>query len=321
VPIVKIVVFVARRLLGMLAILLVVSFLVFSLLSLAPGDPAIILLGGPSKATPEAIAQVRALYYLDEPLLTQYWYWLQGVVTFDFGRSISSQLPVTDALGERFPVTVALAVYSFIITIAIAIPMGLAAGIRRGSRLDRSVTAVSLVGFAAPVFALAVFLIYVFAVQLGWFPVYGAGKGFVDRVYHLTLPAIALALGQIAIIARQTRAATMDVATQDYITFARVRGVTVQKIWGGYVLRNAALPVITISGLVLAFSLTGAVLVEQAFALPGMGTLLVGAVNVRDVPVVQAITLLTAFVILFFNLIIDVTYFALDPRLRRGAGV
>ena len=320
-PIVKIVVFVARRLLGMLAILLVVSFLVFSLLSLAPGDPAIILLGGPSKATPEAIAQVRALYYLDEPLLTQYWYWLQGVVTFDFGRSISSQLPVTDALGERFPVTVALAVYSFIITIAIAIPMGLAAGIRRGSRLDRSVTAVSLVGFAAPVFALAVFLIYVFAVQLGWFPVYGAGKGFVDRVYHLTLPAIALALGQIAIIARQTRAATMDVATQDYITFARVRGVTVQKIWGGYVLRNAALPVITISGLVLAFSLTGAVLVEQAFALPGMGTLLVGAVNVRDVPVVQAITLLTAFVILFFNLIIDVTYFALDPRLRRGAGV
>ena len=320
-PIVKIVVFVARRLLGMLAILLVVSFLVFSLLSLAPGDPAIILLGGPSKATPEAIAQVRALYYLDEPLLTQYWYWLQGVVTFDFGRSISSQLPVRDALGERFPVTVALAVYSFIITIAIAIPMGLAAGIRRGSRLDRSVTAVSLVGFAAPVFALAVFLIYVFAVQLGWFPVYGAGKGFVDRVYHLTLPAIALALGQIAIIARQTRAATMDVATQDYITFARVRGVTVQKIWGGYVLRNAALPVITISGLVLAFSLTGAVLVEQAFALPGMGTLLVGAVNVRDVPVVQAITLLTAFVILFFHLIIDVTYFALDPRLRRGAGV
>ena len=317
----KIVTFVARRLVGMLAILLVVSFLVFSLLSLAPGDPAIILLGGPSKATPEAIAQVRALYHLDEPLLTQYWYWLQGVLRFDFGRSISSQLPVTETLGERFPITVALAVYSFIITVVIAIPLGLAAGIRRGTRLDRSVTAVSLIGFAAPVFALAVFLIYVFAVQLGWFPVYGAGKGIVDRIYHLTLPAIALAIGQIAIIARQTRAATMDVATQDYVTFARVRGVSVQKIWGGYVLRNAALPVITISGLVLAFSLTGAVLVEQAFALPGMGTLLVAAVSVLDIPVVQAITLLTAFVILSFNLIIDVTYFALDPRLRRGVGV
>lgn len=317
----KIVTFVARRLVGMIAILLVVSFLVFCLLSLAPGDPAITLLGGPSKATPEAIAQVRALYHLDEPLLTQYWYWLQGVLRFDFGRSISSQLPVTETLGERFPITVALAVYSFIITVVIAIPLGLAAGIRRGTRLDRSVTAVSLIGFAAPVFALAVFLIYVFAVQLGWFPVYGAGKGIVDRIYHLTLPAIALAIGQIAIIARQTRAATMDVATQDYVTFARVRGVSVQKIWGGYVLRNAALPVITISGLVLAFSLTGAVLVEQAFALPGMGTLLVAAVSVLDIPVVQAITLLTAFVILSFNLIIDVTYFALDPRLRRGVGV
>ena len=317
----KIVTFVARRLVGMIAILLVVSFLVFCLLSLAPGDPAITLLGGPSKATPEAIAQVRALYHLDEPLLTQYWYWLQGVLRFDFGRSISSQLPVEDAIGERFPITVALAVYSFIITVVIAIPLGLAAGIRRGTRLDRSVTAVSLIGFAAPVFALAVFLIYVFAVQLGWFPVYGAGKGIVDRIYHLTLPAIALAIGQIAIIARQTRAATMDVATQDYVTFARVRGVSVQKIWGGYVLRNAALPVITISGLVLAFSLTGAVLVEQAFALPGMGTLLVAAVSVLDIPVVQAITLLTAFVILSFNLIIDVTYFALDPRLRRGVGV
>jgi peptide/nickel transport system permease protein len=316
---VKIVVFVLRRLMGMIAILVIVSFLVFSLLSLAPGDPAIILLG-PAKATPEAIAEIRALYHLDEPLLTQYWYWLQDVLRFDFGRSISSQLPVLDAIGERFPITVALALYSFIITIVIAIPLGLAAGIRRGTRLDRSVTTVSLVGFAAPVFALAVFLIYVFAVQLGWFPVYGAGKGFVDRIYHLTLPAIALAFGQIAIIARQTRAATMDVATKDYVTFAKVRGVSVKKIWGGYVLRNAALPVITISGLVLAFSLTGAVLVEQAFALPGMGTLLVAAVNVRDIPVVQAITLLTAFVILFFNLIVDVTYFALDPRLRRGVG-
>ena len=316
----KIVTFVARRLVGMIAILLVVSFLVFCLLSLAPGDPAITLLGGPSKATPEAIAQVRALYHLDEPLLTQYWYWLQGVLRFDFGRSISSQLPVTETLGERFPITVALAVYSFIITVVIAIPLGLAAGIRRGTRLDRSVTAVSLIGFAAPVFALAVFLIYVFAVQLGWFPVYGAGKGIVDRIYHLTLPAIALAIGQIAIIARQTRAATMDVATQDYVTFARVRAVPARTVWGGYVLRNAALPVITISGLVLAFSLTGAVLVEQAFALPGLGTLHVASVNVLDIPVIQAITLLTAFVILSFNLIIDVTYFALDPRLRRGVG-
>ena len=292
------VMFVARRLLSMLGILLAVSLLVFGLLALAPGDPAATLVGGPMKASPEAIAQVRATYHLDEPLLTQYWYWLQGVLQLDFGRSIRSQLPVGIAITERFPITVVLALYSFIITIVVAIPLGL----------------------AAPVFAVAVFLIYVFAVQLGWFPVYGPGKGAIDRIYHLTLPAITLAIGQIAIISRQTRAATLDVAPQDYVTFARARAVPTRTVWGGYVLRNAALPVVTISGIVLAFSLTGAVLVEQAFALPGLGTLLVESVSTLDVPVVQAITLLIAFVILFFNFIVDVSYFALDPRLRRGIG-
>jgi peptide/nickel transport system permease protein len=314
------VMFVARRLLSMLGILLVVSLLVFGLLALAPGDPAATLVGGPMKASPEAIAQVRATYHLDEPLLTQYWYWLQGVLQLDFGRSIRSQLPVGIAITERFPITVVLALYSFIITIVVAIPLGLASGMRRGTRLDRAATSVSLFGLAAPVFAVAVFLIYVFAVQLGWFPVYGPGKGAIDRIYHLTLPAITLAIGQIAIISRQTRAATLDVAPRDYVTFARARAVPTRTVWGGYVLRNAAFPVVTISGIVLAFSLTGAVLVEQAFALPGLGTLLVESVSTLDLPVVQAITLLIAFVILFFNFIVDVSYFALDPRLRRGIG-
>jgi peptide/nickel transport system permease protein len=180
------------------------------------------------------------------------------------------------------------------------------------------VTIGSLVGLSAPPFAVAVLLIYVFAVALGWFPVFGAGDDPLDRIYHLTLPAIALAFGNIAIVSRQTRAATMDVAHQDYVTFARARGTPARTVWRAYVLRNASLPVITIVGLVLAFSLTGAVLIEWAFALPGIGALLVESVNLRDLPVVQAVAMLTAVVVLTVNLVVDVTYFLLDPRLRRA---
>jgi peptide/nickel transport system permease protein len=309
--------FVVRRLLAMAGTLLIVSFLVFSLLYILPGDPAVLLLG-PVKATPEAIARIRAEYNLDAPFLEQYLTWLGNALHGDFGRSIRSGVPVTDMLAERMPITVALGLYAIVITVVVAIPAGLAAGMRRGSGIDRTVTIGSLVGLSAPPFAVAVLLIYVFAVALGWFPVFGAGDDPLDRIYHLTLPAIALAFGNIAIVARQTRAATMDVARQDYVTFARARGTPARTVWRTYVLRNASLPVITIIGLVLAFSLTGAVLIEWAFALPGIGALLVESVNLRDVPVVQAVAMVTAVVVLSVNLIVDVTYFLLDPRLRRA---
>jgi peptide/nickel transport system permease protein len=297
--------------------LLIVSFLVFSLLYVLPGDPAVLLLG-PVKATPEAIARIRAEYNLDAPFLEQYLTWLGNALHGDFGRSIRSGVPVTDMLAERMPVTVGLGLYAIVITVLVGIPAGLAAGMRRGSGIDRSVTIGSLVGLSAPPFAVAVLLIYVFAVTLGWFPVFGAGDDPLDRIYHLTLPAIALAFGNIAIVSRQTRAATMDVAHQDYVTFARARGTPARTVWRAYVLRNASLPVITIVGLVLAFSLTGAVLIEWAFALPGIGALLVESVNLRDLPVVQAVAMLTAVVVLTVNLVVDVTYFLLDPRLRRA---
>jgi peptide/nickel transport system permease protein len=309
--------FVVRRLLAMAGTLLIVSFLVFSLLYVLPGDPAVLLLG-PVKATPEAIARIRAEYNLDAPFLEQYLTWLGNALHGDFGRSIRSGVPVTDMLAERMPVTVGLGLYAIVITVLVGIPAGLAAGMRRGSGIDRSVTIGSLVGLSAPPFAVAVLLIYVFAVTLGWFPVFGAGDDPLDRIYHLTLPAIALAFGNIAIVSRQTRAATMDVAHQDYVTFARARGTPARTVWRAYVLRNASLPVITIVGLVLAFSLTGAVLIEWAFALPGIGALLVESVNLRDLPVVQAVAMLTAVVVLTVNLVVDVTYFLLDPRLRRA---
>ena len=311
--------FVLRRLAAMVVILAIVSFLIFSLLALAPGDPVLLLLG-PAKATPEAIARVRAEFHLDDPFLQQYWSWVGNALHGDFGRSIRSGQRVTEVIAERFPVTLLLAVYAFVLTAVIGIPAGLASGVRRGRKLDRTVTFTSLIGLSAPTFAVAVLLIYVFAIWLGWFPPFGAGEGLGDRIYHTTLPAITLAIGSIAIMSRQTRAASMDVATRDYVTFARARATGSSTIWRRYVLRNAALPVITVAGLVFAFALTGAVLVEYAFALPGIGALLVESVQRLDLPVVQAVALFTAVLVLSVNLVVDVTYFLLDPRLRRSGG-
>ena len=311
--------FVLRRLAAMVVILAIVSFLIFSLLALAPGDPVLLLLG-PAKATPEAIARVRAEFHLDDPFLQQYWSWVGNALHGDFGRSIRSGQRVTEVIAERFPVTLLLAVYAFVLTAVIGIPAGLASGVRRGKKLDRTVTFTSLIGLSAPTFAVAVLLIYVFAIWLGWFPPFGAGEGLGDRIYHTTLPAITLAIGSIAIVSRQTRAASMDVATRDYVTFARARATGSSTIWRRYVLRNAALPVITVAGLVFAFALTGAVLVEYAFALPGIGALLVESVQRLDLPVVQAVALFTAVLVLSVNLVVDVTYFLLDPRLRRSGG-
>ena len=312
--------FILKRLAAMVVILLIVSFLVFSLLALAPGDPATILLG-PGKATPEAIARIREEFHLDDPFLQQYWRWLTNALHGDFGRSIRSGQQVTAVIAERLPVTLLLAVYAFVLTTVIGIPAGLASGVRRGSKIDRTVTFTSLVGLSAPTFAVAVLLIYVFAIWLGWFPPFGPGEGLVDRIYHTTLPAITLAIGSIAIVSRQTRAASMDVAKRDYVTFARARATHPRIVWRRYILRNAALPVVTVAGLVLAFALTGAVLVEYAFALPGIGALLVESVQTLDLPVVQAVALLTAVLVLSVNLVVDVTYFLLDPRLRRSGGV
>ena len=312
--------FALRRLAAMAAILLVVSFLVFSLLALAPGDPATLLLG-PNRATPEAVARVRAEYGLDDPFLVQYARWLGDAVQGDFGRSIRSSEPVTDMIGARVGVTAWLAFYAFALTVAVAVPVGVLAGTRKGSRLDRVATGASLVALAAPTFAVGFLLIYVFAVRLGWFPSFGRGDGFVDRLWHMTLPAVALAVSQIAIVLRQTRAATMDVGDRDYITFARARAVPRRRVWSRYVLHNASLPVLTSAGLVLAYSLTGAVLIENVFALQGLGVLLVTSVTQLDLPLVQGLAMLTALLVLVTNLVVDLLYFALDPRLRRARAV
>jgi len=306
-----------RRVVAIVATIALLSLLVFSLLALTPGDPATILLG-PQSATPEAIASINERYGLDDPFLVQYGNWVVAALQDDFGVSIRSGDSVMSVINSRLWTTIWLALYAFILTACIAIPLGILAAVRRGSWIDRLASSITLLALCTPAFAIGFLLLYLFSVQLDWFPGFGSGEGFLDTVWHLTLPALALATLQVPILLRQTRAAVMDVVDRDYIVFARSRGLSNARIWVRYILRNGSLPVLTSAGLILAFSLAGAVLVENVFALQGLGSLLVTSVGNLDLPVVQALALLTAIAVLVTNLVVDLLYYLLDPRLRRA---
>ena len=310
--------FLTKRLLVAALLLVVVSFLVFTLLAISPGSVETTLLGA-RPATPETIQAIRAEHHLDEPFLAQYWYWASGAAQLDLGRSITSGDTVTHLLGERLPVSLALAGYTLLLVLVIGVPLGLAAGIRHGTRLDRTVTTLTVVGMSAPAFAVGLLLLYVFGVELGWFPVFGAGDGFVGRVHHLTLPSVALALALGALIVRQTRAAALDVMSEDYVTFARARGLRRRRIVTAYALRNVSLPIVTSAGFILILALSGAVLVESVFSLAGVGSLIVESVTTKDVPVVQGVALMLAFYVIVVNVLIDLSVMVLDPRTRYAA--
>jgi peptide/nickel transport system permease protein len=308
-------VFLTRRLLVAALLLVVVSFLVFTLLTISPGSAETTLLGA-RPATPETVEAIRSEYHLDDPFVEQYWYWASGAAQLDLGRSITSGDTVTHLVGERLPVSLALAGYTLLLVLVIGVPLGLLAGIRHGTVIDRTVTTLTVVGMSAPAFAVGLLLLYVFGVELGWFPVFGAGEGFVDRVHHLTLPAIALALALGALVVRQTRAAALDVMTEDYVTFARARGLDRRRIVTAYALRNVSLPIVTSGGFILIVALSGAVLVETVFSLPGIGSLVVESVTTKDVPVVQGVSLMLAFYVIVVNVLIDLSVMVIDPRTR-----
>lgn len=305
-----------RRLATTAAQLVAISMAIFGALHLTPGSPEDVLLGdGP--VTPAAREAIRAKYNLDDSLIEQYVAWIRGVLHLDFGQSVQTSEAVTSVIADRLPVTLFLAGYALVLVVAVAVPLGLIAGTRVGSRSDRTITLVTTVGLGAPPFAVGIALLYVFGVALGWFPVYGAGQGFTDMLWHLTLPAVTLALSVVAVITRQTRASTMSTVSQDFMTFARARGLPSRVIASRYLLLNSSLPIVTSIGLVIAYFVTGAVVVEQTFSLPGVGSLAVSAINNRDLPVIQAVCLLTAAAILVTNLVADISYAALDPRVRR----
>ena len=305
--------FIAKRLAALVVLLIAISFVVFSLLYLAPGSPEQILLGA-RVSTPATIQAIRDQYHLNDSFFVQYLDWARGAIQFDFGRSIRTNEPVVDVIRERFVLTLQLGGFAFILTMIIGVPLGILAAVRRRSAADRGVVAVSVLGVSAPAFATGILLLYVFAVEFGWFPVFGQGSGFGGRLQHLALPAFALALTGIGLIVKITRAAVVQSLEQDYVTFALARGIPRQRVLTHYALRNSLLPIVTAAGLLLAYMLAGTVLVEVTFALPGLGSLLVDSVTNLDIPVVQAIAMLIATVVVLINLISDLIYVMVDPR-------
>lgn len=300
---------------GLLATLLAASLVVFGALALAPGDPLVFLTGGRTVG-PDVLAALRAEHNLDDPFLARYWHWLTGVVQGDLGRSVVFGEPVASLIGARVATTAMLVAYAGLLIVVSGIALGALAGLRPG-RVDQAVVVVTSLGVAIPSFVAAAGLIAVFGVGLGWFPVIGSGDGFLDRIRHLTLPAVALALAAAAYLTRVTRSATRRETTREHVETARSRGLPPSLIVRRHVLRNALIPVTTAGGMIVAALLAGAVVVERAFSLDGLGSLLVQAVDQRDFPVVQGVVLLLVAVFVVLNSLVDACYALLDPRLRK----
>lgn len=310
--------FIAKRLAVSALLLVVISLLVFGLLQLSPGSVVTTLLGGRA-STPDAIREITQRYHLDDPFLVQYGHWLGGALHGDLGRSTQSGATVTSVIGDHLPVTLQLVGFALALILLVGLPLGILSGLRHGGRLDGAVSGFTIVAMSAPTFSLGILLIYVFGVKLDWLPSYGAGEGG-DRLLHLTLPAITLACGLGGLLIRQVRGAVMDVMQRDYVTFARARGLSPSRILVRYALRNSAVPIITATGLLTIIALSGGVLVEQVFSISGVGRLLVGSVNAKDIPVVQGLALTVAALVLLVNLLADLAARLLDPRLRQRTG-
>jgi peptide/nickel transport system permease protein len=331
--------FVVRRLLLLVPILLGLSILVFLWIRALPGTPAIALLG--ERATPETIAQIERQYGLDRPVHVQYWRYVQNVARADFGDSIVSRRPVIEELKQKFPATIELALAAMIFSVAVGIPLGFLAAKKYGSLLDHASLVASLIGISIPIFFLAIILKFVFAVKLGWLPtvgrvsvlidlehptnfyvidslVTGNWEAFVDVGKHLVLPAVALGSIPLAVVARITRAAVLDVQNEDYVRTARAKGVAPLIVDRRHIFRNAMLPISTIIGLQTGLLLSGAVLTETVFAWPGMGTWLVDAIDARNFPVIQGGVLFVSVVFVLVNLLVDISYAIINPRIRYG---
>lgn len=304
---------VLHRLATSLLVLIAASFAVFMFIQLAPGGPEQALVGR-LNATPELLHAVQVRYGLDEPLLAQYWLFLKHAAVLDFGQSIQTQQSVLPQVLERFAVTGPLVLMSFLITLTVGIALGALAAYRRGTGAERFVVTLSIFGASMPAFAIGVVLLYVVSLELGLLPSFGAGEGFVDRLEHLLLPAITMAIGATAAMLKLSREAVANVLREDHITFAYARGLSAATVLRTHVLRNAAGQLVTASGVLLISLLTTTTVVETVFGLRGVGAYLVQAVESEDIPVVQCIAVLTTMLIIAINLLTDAAHHLLDPR-------
>ena len=306
-----------RRLAMLIVSLLVASFVIFAAIYLAPGNPIAALSGGRS-IPPDSLRVLEARYHLDQPFLVQYWFWLTNALHGNLGISITLRENVSDLIASRISTTAGLVLYSSILIIALGVGLGILSGLRPGL-LDTSVLVITAISASLPSFVAAIVLILVFAVQLQWFPSIGNGVGFLDQVKHLTLPAFALAVSSLAIVARVTRSAIREEARREHVQTAVSRGIPTALLIWRHVLRNAAIPITTISGITIASLIAVAAVVEVVFGLAGLGAYLVLSAQSKDLAVVQGISLLLVTAFVAVNVLVDVLYVVLDPRVSLGS--
>ncbi|RXF74179.1 ABC transporter permease [Hansschlegelia zhihuaiae] len=306
-----------RRVLSTIPVMGVVALFVFSLLYIAPGDPAAVIAG--DQASPEDVERIRQGLGLDRPYLVRFFEWLLQILRGDLGVSIFTNLPVTTMIAQRVEPTLSLMIVTLIIAVGVAVPMGVVAAWKADTWIDRSAMGFAVFGFSTPVFVVGYLIAYLFALKLGWFPVQGyvpIARGVGPWLHSLILPSVTLALVYIALIARITRAAMLDVLSQDYIRTAKAKGVGQRQILFVHGLKNAAVPIVTVIGIGVALLIGGAVVTESVFAIPGLGRLIVDAILRRDYPVIQGVVLLFSFVYVLVNLGVDLVYTFVDPRIR-----
>lgn len=306
-----------RRVLAAIPVMLVVALFVFLLLRLSPGDPAAIIAG--DMATPEQLAAIRANLGLDQPLYQQFFVWISQLLQGNFSTSLMAHTPVLTMIGQRLEPTLSLALVAILLTIVISVPLGVLAAWKHGSWIDKLVMSSSVLGFSIPVFVIGYLLATVFAIQLRWLPVQGftsISKGVGPFLERIILPALTLSSVYIALVARMTRASVLEVLGEDYIRTARAKGLSEIHVLFRHALRNAMIPILTVIGTGFALMISGVVVTESVFNIPGLGRLIVDAVLARDYPVIQGMILLTSGVYVVINLLIDLSYALSDPRIR-----
>jgi peptide/nickel transport system permease protein len=309
--------YIARRLLSMLPVVAIVAMFVFLLLHLAPGDPAAIIAG--DNATPQNIAQIRTALGLDEPIWKQFLVWAGSLVRGDLGKSMFWNEPVAALIAQRAEPTLSLALTTLSVAVVLAISMGVTAAAKAGTVIDRFVMGFAVCGFSVPVFVVGYLLIFVFAIALKWLPVQGytpIAEGMAPWLRNLVLPSIALGLAYVALIARITRATMLDVLAEDYIRTGRAKGVTARSLLLKHALKNAAVPIVTVIGIGVALLIGGVVITETVFNIPGVGRLVVDAIARRDYPIIQGVIIVFSGIYVLVNLVVDLSYTLLDPRIR-----
>ena len=309
--------YIGKRLLATIPVMAIVAIFVFALLRLTPGDPAAIIAG--SAATTQDVEGIRLKLGLDQPILTQFFVWLGNMATGDFGESFFFKKTVASLVADRIEPTLMLSLTTMALSILVAVPLGVLAAYRQGTWIDRVVMGFSVLGFSVPVFVIGYVLIYVFAIELNWLPVQGyqpLREGLWGCLVRLVLPSLTLSVIYIALIARITRTSVLEVLGEDYIRTARAKGLADRVVLMRHALRNAAVPIVTVIGIGIALLIGGVVVTESVFSIPGLGRLTVDAVLARDYPTVQAVILLFSFAYVLINLLVDVSYTALDPRIR-----